>query len=173
VNLRTLAAIAAASLLFAGQATPPSRDAILAAARQVIGEARYATFVTIDTAGQPHARIVDPFPPEEDFAIWIGTHAATRKLAHIASERRVTLLYFDPPRQHYVSVHGTAAAVRDRGEKTRRFKSEWKAFYANGPAGDDYVLITITPTRLEVVAESLGMTNDPATWRPVTLDLKP
>jgi general stress protein 26 len=173
MNLRPIAAIAAAALVFAGQASPPTRDAILTAARQIIGQARYATFVTIDPAGQPHARIVDPFPPEQDFAIWIGTNAATRKVAHIASERRVTLLYFDPPRQHYVSVHGTAAAVRDREAKTRRFKPEWRAFYASGADGDDYVLIKVTATRLEVVAESLGMTNDPRTWRPVSLEMTP
>jgi hypothetical protein len=31
--------------------------------------------------------------------------------------------------------------------------------------------VKITPTRLEIVAESLGMTNDPSTWRPVTLNV--
>lgn len=170
--MRALATIAA-TLLLAAQATPPSRDAILKAARAIAGEARYATLVTIDPSGQPHSRIVDPFPPDPDFAIWIGTHAATRKLAHIAANPRVTLLYFDPPRQHYVSVLGSATIVRERAERLRRFKPEWKGFYANGAEGDDYVLITITASRLEVVAESLGMTNDPATWRPVTLDLKP
>jgi general stress protein 26 len=163
----------AATLLLAAQAAPPSREAILTAAREVMGQARYATFVTIDSSGQPHSRIVDPFPPEPDFGIWIGTNAATRKLAQIAGNPRVTLLYFDAPRQHYVSVIGTAMAVRDRVEKTRRFKPEWKTFYRNGAEGDDYVLIKITPSRLEIVAESLGLTNDPATWRPVTLDLKP
>jgi len=169
----TRALAIAAALLLTAQASPPPRDAILVAARTIVAEARYATFVTIDASGQPHARIVDPFPPEPDFAIWIGTHAATRKLAHIAANPRVTLLYFDPPRQHYVSVHGTAVAVRDREEKSRRFKPEWKAFYANGAEGDDYVLIKITATRLEVVAESLGMTNDPSTGRPVILEMTP
>lgn len=167
----TRALTVAAALLLTAQASPPTRDAILVVARTIIAEARYATFVTNDPSGQPHSRIVDPFAPEKDFAIWIGTNAATRKLAHLAANPRVTLLYFDPPRQHYVSVLGTAVAVRDRGQKSRRFKPEWKAFYANGAEGDDYVLIKVTATRLEVVAESLGMTNDPRTWRPVTLDL--
>lgn len=160
-----------ASLLLAAQAAPPSRDAVLAAARTVIAQARYATLSTLDAAGQPHARVVDPFPPDDDFSVWIGTNAATRKLAHVAANPRVTLLYFDPPRQHYVTLAGTAAIVRDPAEKLRRFKPEWQPFYKNGAAGDDYVLIKVTPARLEMVAESLGMTNDPATWRPVTLDL--
>lgn len=160
-------------LLLPAQASPPSRDAILSAARTVIGQARYATLVTLDAGGQPQARIVDPFAPEDDFTIWIGTNAATRKLAQIAANPKATLLYFDQQRQHYVTVIGTAAIVRDLAEKARRFKPEWKAFYKNGSAGDDYVLVKIAVARLEVVAESLGMTNDPNTWRPVFLEMKP
>jgi hypothetical protein len=33
------------------------------------------------------------------------------------------------------------------------------------------VLIKVAPTRLEIVAESLGMKSDPATWRPLTISL--
>jgi general stress protein 26 len=160
-------------LLLPAQASPPSRDAIVSAARTVIGQARYATMVTLDAGGQPQARIVDPFAPEDDFTIWIGTNAATRKLAQIAANPKVTLLYFDHQRQHYVTVIGTAVIVRDPAEKARRFKPDWKAFYKNGSAGEDYVLVKITAARLEVVAESLGMTNDPNTWRPVFLEMKP
>lgn len=149
----------------------PAPEAILTAARTVVAQARYATLSTIDASGQPHARVVDPFGPDEPFTIWIGTNAATRKLEHIAANPRVTLLYFDAARQHYVTVTGRAIIVRDPAEKARRFKPEWKSFYKNGSAGDDYVLIRVTAERLEVVAESLGMANDPITWRPVTLEL--
>ena len=169
----TRALVLALTLLLPAQASPPTRDAILSAARTVIGQARYATLVTLDADGHPQARIVDPFAPEDDFTIWIGANAATRKIAQIAANPKATLLYFDQPRQHYVTVIGTAAIVRDPAEKARRFKPEWKAFYKKGSAGDDYVLVKITALRLEVVAESLGMTNDPNTWRPVFLEMKP
>lgn len=39
------------------------------------------------------------------------------------------------------------------------------------PRGDDYLLIRVTPRRLEVVSERHRMTNDPVTWRPVVVDL--
>ncbi len=39
--------------------------------------------------------------------------------------------------------------------------------------GGDYLLIRVEPSRLEVVSAAFGMTNDPATWRPVVLDLRP
>jgi general stress protein 26 len=152
------------------QAQPPPRDAVLKAAREVIAAARYATLGTIDAlGGYPHARIVDPFTPEDDFTIWIGTMAETRKVEQVERNPRVSLLYLDAPRQHYVSIIGAATVVRDPAEKARRFKPEWQAFYKDGSAGDDYVLLRIDPLRLEIVAESLGMKNDPETWRPVSV----
>jgi general stress protein 26 len=71
-----------------------------------------------------------------------------------------------------VTVIGNATLVRDAAEKAKRWKDEWAAFYKDRNKGDDYVLIRITPTRLEVVSEALGMRNDPETWRPVVLELK-
>ena len=151
-------------------AQAPPRDAVFKAAREVIAAARYATLGTIDDlGGYPYARVVDPFAPEADFTIWIGTNASTRKVQQVGRNPRVSLLYFDAPRQHYVSIIGSATIVRDAAEKSRRFKPEWKAFYKNGSEGDDYVLLRVDPLRLEIVAESLGMKNDPETWRPVSI----
>jgi general stress protein 26 len=166
-------AMAALATIAVLDAQAPPRDAVLKAAREVINAARYATLTTIDElGGYPYSRIVDPFEPDAEFAIWIGTNAETRKVQHLARNPRVSLLYFDAPRQHYVALSGSAAVVRDAAEKARRFKPEWKAFYPNGSSGDEYVLIKVTPLFLEIVAESLGMKNDPVTWRPVTIYLR-
>jgi general stress protein 26 len=168
--LAVLAAPAAA-----GQAAPsekPTREEIVSAARAIIGKARYATFVTLDASGHPQARIVDPFEPEADLAIWIATNARSRKVGQVAASSKATLLYFDAASQSYVTVIGNATLVRDAAEKAKRWKEEWAAFYKDRNKGDDYVLIRIAPTRLEVVSEALGMRNDPETWRPVILELK-
>ena len=175
--MRTLAVVLVASMTMTGavaQVTPatPGRDAIAAAARDIIGKARYATFVTLDAQGQPQARVVDPLPPGEDWTIWVATSALTRKAAQIAANPRVTLLYFDAARESYVTAVGSARLVRDPDEKARRWKDEWKPFYKDGYRGDDFLLIRVAPERLEVVSSVLGMNNDPVTWRPVTLDLR-
>ncbi len=152
---------------------PPTRAEVLAAAETVVARARYATFITLDASGHPQARIVDPFPPERDFVIWIATNARSRKVAQVEAEPRVTLTYFDAEGQGYVTLIGTAQVVRDAAEKARRWKDEWEAFYEDRHRGDDYLLIRVVPSRLEIVSEALGMRNDPETWRPVLLDLKP
>lgn len=172
MNRPKVIAIALAGAVAVLEAQRPPPDAVLKAAREVIGAARYATLSTIDDlGGYPYSRIVDPFEPEGDFTIWIGTNAGTRKVEQVARNPRVSLLYFDAPRQHYVALTGSATVVRDPAEKARRFKPEWKAFYKDGSAGEDYLLIRIVPSRLEIVAESLGMKSDPITWRPVSVYL--
>ena len=156
----------------AGQApASPSKPAILTAARGIIAAARYATFITLDEGGAPQSRIVDPFPPEDELTIWVATNARSRKVGQIARDGRVTLTYFDRAAEHYVTVLGRAVLVRDPAARAAHWKDEWASFYPNGYRGDDYLLIRVNPIRLEVVAPELGMTNDPTTWRPVTLDL--
>ena len=150
----------------------PTRDQIVSATKSIIGHARYATMVTIDATGHPQARVVDPFSPENDLTIWIATHARSRKVGEIAADGRVTLLYFDASSQSYVTVIGQAVLERDERERAARWKEEWAGFYKNRNRGDDYLLIRVTPSRLEVVSPSRGLNNDPETWRPVILNLR-
>ena len=83
----------------AGQASPApplDRAAILVAARELMVKARYCGLVTLGPGGQPQARLVDPFVPEEDFSVWIATNPVTRKVKEIRDDGRVTLFYVDP-----------------------------------------------------------------------------
>jgi general stress protein 26 len=176
---RACTCVAAGVLLLAvpdrlaeAQPAAPARPAIVAAARDIIGKARYATLVTVDRQGQPQARVVDPFAPDEDWSIWFATNPLTRKVAEITAQPRATLLYFDASRSSYVTVVGAARLVRDEAEKAKRWKDDWKPFYKNANRGDDFLLIKIEPERLELVSPVLGMNNDPANWRPVMLNLR-
>lgn len=152
-------------------AAPGDTAAIVAAARQVVAAARYATLVTLGPDGHPQARVVDPFPPEEDFTIWVATTGRSRKVAEIAADPRVTLLFFDPAGGAYVTVVGEAHRVDDPAMKERYWKTEWAEFYPGGHQGEDYLLLRVTAHRLEVSAEHLGIMNDPVTWRPAIVEL--
>jgi general stress protein 26 len=152
------------------QPAPPTRAAVIGAAREIIAKARYATFVTIGRDGHPQARIVDPFTPESDFTVWLATNPLTRKVAEIRSDSRVTLTWFDAAGQSYVTMLGRATAVNDAREKRVRWKEEWKALYKDSNRGDDYLLIRVKPLRLEVSSVSRGIENDKRTWRPATIE---
>lgn len=153
-------------------AATPDRPRVIQAAREVMQKARYCTLVTIGEDDHPQARVMDPFLPEDDMTVWIATNSMTRKAAQIRKDPRVTLLYLDSAGQEYVTVLGRAELVRDPLEKAKRWKEEWAAFYRDKNRGDDYLLIRVRPSRLEIVSESHGLTNDPQTWLPVVLDLK-
>ena len=61
----------------------PSRDSLLAAAREIIGMQKYCALITLDSVGHPHARTMNPFPPEEDMTVWIATNSRSRKVQEI------------------------------------------------------------------------------------------
>jgi general stress protein 26 len=145
----------------------PSRDSLLVAARAIITAVRYTTLITLDSTGHPQARAIDPFAPDGDFVVRIGTNRRTRKVGEIGRDPRVTLYYFDELSAAYVTIRGTATIVTDPAETARHWKPEWEAFY---PDRADYVLIAVTPLRLEIVSEGLGIVGDPVTWAPPVVE---
>lgn len=152
------------------QPVPPSRAEIIAAARDVMQKARYCTFITIGHDGHPQARIVDPLAPDAGFAIWIATNPLTRKVNQIRRDPRVTLLCFDAPTSSYVTIVGRGALITDSAEKQGHWKDDWARIYPNGASGTDFMLIRVTPLRLEIVSDSRGMVGDPKTWLPLAID---
>ncbi|MFI5120014.1 MAG: pyridoxamine 5'-phosphate oxidase family protein [Thermoanaerobaculia bacterium] len=157
--------------LLAGPPTVAAdRADILKAAREVAQKARYATFITIGEGGQPQARIVDALGPDEDFNVWVGTNPLTRKISEIAKDPRVTVSFFDRAGPGYVTLVGVARLVTDPAAKAKHWKSAWAPFYKDEHRGPDFALIAIVPRRLEVVSQSHGLINDPATWRPVSIE---
>jgi general stress protein 26 len=101
----------------------------------------------------------------------LGTHRRTRKVDDIRTDPRVALYYLAPGAAGYVSLTGTARIVDDPHEAARRWKEEWEQYYADRQR--DYVLIEVTPLRLEVVDYRLDLTGDPATWMPPSVEFPP
>jgi general stress protein 26 len=99
--------------------------------------------------------------------VWLGTNARSRKVAELRHNPRVTLYYFDRDSQSYVTIYGTARLVNDPQEKAKRWNDEWKSFYPD--RAKDYLLIAVTPEKLEVVSDSRGIVGDAKTWRPPSI----
>lgn len=156
----------------ASRATP-ARDTVIAAASDIIQKAHYCTFITIGEDGQPQARIVDPIAPDASFTIWFATNPLTRKVNQVRRNPKVTLLCFDASTSSYVTVLGRGDLVTDAIEKQRHWKTDWAGIYPKGAANDEFMLIRITPARVEIVSESRGMIGDAKTWRPLAIDFPP
>jgi len=140
------------------------RDTLLGAAREIMESARYCALVTLDESGSPRVRTMDPFPPDADMTVWMGTNRKTRKVTEIEEDARVVLYYYSPDAVGYVAITGRAHLVDDAEEKATRWKAEWEAFYQDRES--EYLLIQVTPERLEVLDYSRGIVAHPETWEP-------
>lgn len=150
----------------------PSREEIIAAARDVMAAAGNCALVTIGPGGTPEARMMDPFPPEDDLTVWMATSRETRKVAEIRADPRVTLIYFDRDNPGYATLIGRVRLVDDPEEKRDRWKDEWSEYYPGGPDGEIYLLLEFVPERLEVVSMEHSIAAEPLAWKPaiVTFD---
>lgn len=132
------------------------------AARKIMTSVETCALITLDDEGRPRVRAMDPFLPEEDFTVWMGTNANSRKVAQIKNDPRVTLYYLEDNDAGYVMIYGTAELVDDEKEKEKWWKPEWKAFYPDG--NEDYLLIKFTPEWMEVVSYTYDVHGDHDTW---------
>ncbi len=144
-----------------------SRDALISAAREIMTTTRYCALITTGRNGRAQARTMDAFAPEADMTVWLATNPRSRKVAEIRRNPKVTLYYFDRESAAYVTIYGTARLVTAKAEKARRWKDDWKAFYPD--RARDYLLIEITPEKLEVVSVTKGIVGDERKWRTPTV----
>lgn len=153
-----------------GQTTAESNSsAALAAAREVVKKAGNCGLVTVDEAGQPRVRTMDPFPPDENWRVILATNSSTRKVEEIRNNPHVALYYFDPDSPGYVTLMGRARLVDDQESKDKYWKETWKAYYRDENRGDDYLLIEVAPSKLEVMSISHGIAADPLGWKPAVV----
>ncbi len=151
-------------LVAQSESSEPAR--LRSVARELMTSARYAALITVDSTGAAQARTIDPFAPDDAMVVWFATNPRTRKVAEITRDPRVTLYYFSTQHLGYVTLRGRARLVNDPVEKQRRWKPEWAAFYPDRER--DYLLVVVTPERLEIVSPAQGIVGDSLTWRPPT-----
>lgn len=144
--------------------TGASDSSLLHAAREIMTSASSCALITLDQEGRPRARAMDPFDPDDNFTVWLGTNSNSRKVDQIKNDPRVTLYYLENADAGYVMIYGTAYLVDDEEEKEKRWKTEWEAFYPNNRKG--YLLIRIIPEWMEVVSYTHGFIGDPESWEP-------
>jgi general stress protein 26 len=82
----------------------------------------------------------------------------------------VLLSYVDAPTRGYVTVIGNAE-LNDRPEdKKAIWMDPFSAFWPDGPESESYLLIDVTPERIEMRSYTQGVAEDPTRWTPVTLE---
>jgi general stress protein 26 len=148
---------------------PGQRESVLAAAREIMSLQKYCALITVDAAGQPHARTMNPFPPEADMSVWMATNSRCRKVREIQDCARVTLYYADHDHASgYVVLTGRAVLVDDVSEKLKRKRDYWEGAF---PDWKYLLLIKVIPEKLEVLNYARSMLNDEITWQTPAIEL--
>ncbi len=144
-------------------------DVLLSVARQTIEAAQTCFLITVGQEGLPSARVMAPFPPESDFTIWMGARPRARKIREIAKDNRAVLGYSHAADGAYLSVAGTVTVVDCLDARRRYWIEDFRAFWPDGPEGDDYVLLKFVPSRMELMNVLRGVAADPTGLGPVVL----
>lgn len=136
-------------------------------AKEIMRDAKNCAMITVDSLGVAHARTMDPFLPEEDFTVWMGTNSKSLKVRQIQKNKLVTLYYFDAKSVGYVTLQGVATIVNTPKEKEKFWKTEWENFYKNRTT--DYMLIQFTPNKATIISEKYKILGDSISWETPTI----
>ncbi|MGE5499368.1 MAG: pyridoxamine 5'-phosphate oxidase family protein [Syntrophothermus sp.] len=131
------------------------RDSLIKIARKIIDSAGTCMLITVDENNKPHARVMDPFTPDEHMVVRMGTNPNMRKVEQIKKNQNVVVFYYDKTSMSYVTLEGKAKLLEDAVSKTKYFKSYWDRYYPNPES--DFVVIEATPERMEVLSYQYNM----------------
>lgn len=127
---------------------------------------RYCVVVTVSD-GIASARVVEPFRPDRNGVIHLGTDPKSRKVRAIVESGTCLLVYEDDRRRSCVSVECSASVERPTSRPW--FKAAWSAFWPDGP-GEDYAVISCVPQAMEVWAGFAVIAPDPFGRRSLRLE---
>jgi general stress protein 26 len=140
-----------------------NRDTLILAAKEIMESTHYCALATIDSAGQPQIRTMNPFPANDEFITWFATSRTSRKVREIKNNPRVCVYWADHvSAKGYVSITGKAEVIDDKELLTKMKRDYWNGI----PNWQDiFVLIKIVPVTLDVINYKHGLNNDPNTFR--------
>jgi general stress protein 26 len=144
---------------------------VFRAARATMRRKKLALLATQGTGGVD-ARVLQPFPPDDDLVVFMGTRRGSRKAQQIEESGRATLVYEDDAKDACVTLIGKASIVEDDAMRAKYFSDLWYAFFPGGPLSDEYVLIRFEPEKIEVLDFARKVTPPPFGLRAATLTQK-
>jgi general stress protein 26 len=141
--------------------TEPVVDGLLQAARRIVTRVRYCMVVTPAADGGANARVVQPFPPDEDWSVSFVTSARSRKADEIHRTGRLTLAYQHDPEGAYVSLVGHARLTADPATKARIWSPGLDEWFPAGPDDPDVVVVRLATERIELWSYAAGIMPEP------------
>ena len=134
-----------------------------------IQAAEHCFLITLGQDGGPQARLMLPFPPEQNLTIWMGASPRSRKVRELRADPRATLGYDCAAEGAYVTLLGTASIEDDLALRRKYWRRRFVQFWPDGPEADDYVLIRFVPSRIELMNVAQEVVPEPYGLRAAVL----
>jgi general stress protein 26 len=141
----------------------------LQSARAIMEGAEFCFLITHSRQGEMHARLMQPFAPEDDLEVWFGASPVSRKVKEIQANQLVTLTYHYPAENAYLVIQGRAELQDDLALRRRYWRESWNQFWPAGPEGDDFILILVRPYQIDIMNLEEGIAPEPYGLRPLIL----
>ena len=170
-NPRIYATLLALTLLIIGvdaqKQQPFPKDTLIKAAREIMKASPYCALATVDSAGVPQVRTMNPFPLGDEMVIWFATSRKSRKVKEIRNHPIVSVYYADHNAgKGYVNIVGKAVVIDDKELLIKMKRKYWEGI----PNWQDhFVLIKITPVTMDVTNFGRGISGDAETSRTPTV----
>lgn len=144
------------------------QDTLLIAAREIMTMNQYCALITCDSSGQPQARTMNPFQPDENMVVWIATNRDSRKVKEIQNNPHVCVYYADHKEAvGYVPLIGQARIVDDKDALQKMKRNYWEGI----PDWQNImVMIEIVPEKIEVINYKYNLVNASDTWAAPTME---
>jgi general stress protein 26 len=142
---------------------------IFRVAREIIDSSQYCVLISTDERGFPSARMMDPFPWEPGWTIWMGTNRHTGKVKEIQKNQNASLYYESPDGDGYLLLKGIAYMVDDPLKKKKYFKKGWGKFYPGNR--ESFILIRFDAIHIEVVSYKNNLIGEDKTWAAPSVSL--
>jgi general stress protein 26 len=136
-------------------------DELVEVALRLLREAPYGFLVTAESDGPPSGRLVQHLEVTADLAVTFSTSPRSRKAVRIARWGSATYLVEDLGHLAYAALAGPARLIEDLDERRRLWHEGLRAFFPDGPAGDDFVLVTLAAERVELWSLGDGVHPEP------------
>lgn len=133
-------------------------------AHHMLNKTKYCFLVTHGENGWSSARLVEPIieiGEDDNFTIWIGTHRDLRKTEEVWANPKVTITIENTREGANLVIYGKAFVETNPTIKKQYWKGAWRMFFAPGPVGEEYVVIRIKPSKMEIVNFSKNITPEP------------
>lgn len=144
----------------------------LAAAVATLRSQPYGFFSTVTSGGGPCVRLVQALRIDDDATVWFVTSPSTRKAGEIVDGDGAAAYAVEERESFaYACVRGRATLLRDAALASQLWDPGLDAFFAEGPGGDDVVVVRLRARVVEFMSFAAAVHPDPYGLRAATISV--